>query len=141
MKKYFIEPEVAGQIGDDTVLNYSTKPPIIEKLNYEFDDWLGDDFIEGFQCFICSERLAESFKKQNLTGYTLAECKVTKSQLFNDLHEDGLILPPFYWFKLIGNENDDFFIVPNSMLAVSQRALETLQAFNIDRCQIHEYKA
>jgi hypothetical protein len=46
MKKYIIEPEVAGQLGNDTILNYSTKPPIIEKLNYEFEDWLGDDFIE-----------------------------------------------------------------------------------------------
>ncbi|MDB4923520.1 hypothetical protein [Mucilaginibacter sp.] len=140
MKKYIIEPEVAGQLGDDTVLNYSTKPPIIEKLNYEFDDWLGDDFIEGFQCFICSERLAEYIKKQNLTGYTFDDCKITKSQFFNDLHEDGLILPLFYWFKIIGNENDDFFIVPNSMLVVSQHALETLQAFNMDRCQIQEYE-
>jgi hypothetical protein len=140
MKKYIIEPEVAGQLGKDTILNHSTKPPIIEKLNYEFEDWLGDDFIEGFQCFICSEKLAEYIKKQNLTGYIFDECKVTKSQFFNDLHEDELELPRFLWFKIVGNETDDFFIVPNSMLVVSKKALDTLQAFNIDRCRIQEYE-
>lgn len=139
MKKYLIEPEVAGQLGNDTILNHSTKPPIIEKLNYEFDDWLGDDFLAGFQCFICTEKLARSIKDNNLTGYKLEDCKTTKSQLFYDLNENDLELPTFYWFKIIGGENADFFIIPNSMLVISELAMNVLKKFNINHCDIREY--
>jgi hypothetical protein len=139
MNKYIIEPEVAGQLGDSTILNHQTKPPIIEKLHYEFDDWLGDDFLAGFQCFICTEQLAQAIKKDNLSGYTFEECKITKSQLFDDLNEDGLDLPVFFWFRVIGSDNDDFFIVPNFTLVVSKRALNVLKEFNINHCDVKEY--
>jgi hypothetical protein len=139
MKRYIIEPEVAGQLGDSAVLNYQTKPPIIERLHYEFDDWLGDDFLAGFQCFICTERLTESLKRADLTGYEFAECKVTKSQLFDDLNENGLDLPVFFWFRVLGCESDDFFIAANSTLVISERALSILRQFNIDHCDIEEY--
>ncbi|WP_183575288.1 hypothetical protein HDF18_15190 [Mucilaginibacter sp. X5P1] len=139
MRRYLIGPEVAGQLGNDTILNYSTKPPIIEKLHYRFDDWLGDDFLEGFQCFICTERLANYLNENKLTGYKLEDCKISKSELFDDLNEDGLDLPIFYWFKVIGNENEDFFIIPNSRLIISERALNILKMFNINHCDIKEY--
>ncbi|HZX58111.1 MAG TPA: hypothetical protein VFE54_05280 [Mucilaginibacter sp.] len=139
MGKYIIEPEVAGQLGTSTILNHQTKPPIIEKLHYEFDDWLGDDFLAGFQCFICTERLAQSIKENNLTGYKLDECEVTKSLLFNDLNENGLDLPTFFWFKVIGDENQDFFIVPNATLVISERALNIFKQFNVNHCDIREY--
>jgi hypothetical protein len=82
INKYIIEPEVSGQLGENTILNYLTKPPIIEKLHYKFDDWLGDDFLAGFQCFICTERLANGINENDLTGYELEDCEITKSELF-----------------------------------------------------------
>ena len=139
MKKYIIEPEVAGQIGDLAVLNHRTKPPVVEELHYEFDDWLGDDFLAGFQCFICTERLTQAIAENNLNGYEIRECKITKSQIFDDLNEHGLDLPKFFWFKITGSENDDFFIVPNFTLVISERALNTLKRFNINHCDINVY--
>lgn len=139
MNKYIIEPEVAGQLGDSTILNHQTKPPVIEKLHYEFDDWLGDDFLAGFQCFICTERLAQFIKENNLTGYEFEECKVSKSQVFNDLNENGLDLPIFLWFKVVGDENEDFFMITNGTLVISEQALNTLKQFNINNCDLKEY--
>jgi hypothetical protein len=139
MTKYIIEPEVAGKLGDGAILDHRTKPPVIEKLHYDFDDWLGDDILAGFQCFICTESLAQAIKENNLSGYKFEECKITKSQLFNDLNEDGLDLPTFFWFRVIGNENEDFFIVPNMTLVISERALNTLKQFNVNHCVIKDY--
>ena len=139
MNRYIISPEVAGQLGDNTVLNHQTKPPIVEKLHYAFDDWLGDDIIESFPCFICTERLALAMKQNNLSGYYIDVCEISKSQLFNDLNEDGLDLPVFHWFKVIGTEQEDFFLIPNSRLIISQKALDILRQFNINHCDIKEY--
>jgi len=139
MKKYIIEPEVAGQLGNKTVLNYSTQPPTIEKLNYEFDDWLGDDFLEGFQCFICTQRLAEEIQLMKLTGFNLDNCEVTRSQEFEDLNDNEVILPIFYWIKIFGDENDDFFITSNGTLVVSDRALKTIKKFNLNYCDVKDY--
>ena len=138
MKKYIIEPEVSGQI-TGSQLNHETKPPVIEKLNYQFDDWLGDDIVEGFRCFICTERLAESIKKHNLSGYEFDQCTITKSELFHDLNENGKDLPTFIWLKIKGTPEDDFFIASNFTLVISERTLEVLRQFNLDNCIVEAY--
>jgi hypothetical protein len=65
--------------------------------------------------------------------------KIAKLLNQNFLNEIGLELPIFYWFKVIGNENEDFFIIPNATLVVSERALITFKQFNINYCDIKEY--
>src|SRR3954454_10828086 len=60
---YFaLEPEVAGQLGDTTMLDTSVHPPVIQRLEYRFDGWLGDDLLESFPCFVVTERLANELK-------------------------------------------------------------------------------
>jgi len=140
MKKYIIEPEVSGQI-IGSHLNHETKPPLIEKLNYQFDDWLGDDIIAGFRCFICTDGLAKSIKKNSLSGYEFDQCTITKSELFHDLNENGKDLPTFFWLKINGTSDDDFFITSNFTLVISERALEILRQFNIDHCTVEIYSA
>src|ERR1700760_2781981 len=139
MNTYKIEPEVSGQI-IGSLLNHTTKPPVIEKLNYQFDDWLGDDLIEGFRCFICTGRLTEAIKKSNLSGYTFDECTITKSELFHDLNENGKDLPAFFWLKVIGTPADDFFLTSNFSLGISERALNILKEFNLNRATIEAIK-
>ena len=57
MKYYMIEPEVAGEIGENTIYdNYDEiinqkKKPIISHLHYIFDGWLGDELLEVTPCF------------------------------------------------------------------------------------------
>jgi hypothetical protein len=138
-KKYLIKPEVAGQLGKHTIIDTTKYPPIVDKLHYEFDDWLGDDILQCFPCFISSEPLSNFLKDQKLTGFTFENCEISKSQLFADLNENGLNLPGFYWLRVIGNEDNDFFLLPNARLIVSEKALNALRQFNINYCDIEEY--
>ncbi|APF85630.1 hypothetical protein HI806_01945 [Ralstonia solanacearum] len=56
MNYFFLEPEVAGALGENTVLDASTHPPRVEKLHFEFSGWLGDAILESFPCVIATLR-------------------------------------------------------------------------------------
>jgi len=136
---YQIEPEVAGGVGDKTIGNFQVHPPIIEYLNYEFDDWVGDDILETFPVYIVSDKLANILKISNLSGFELAFCEVSKAEIFHDLHPEGLELPPFFWLKIHGKaQKDDFGISEDFCLVVSQKALEILQTCNLHYADIEE---
>ena len=49
---YVLEPEVAGDLGAGSILDYSTQPPTVLKLQYEFNVWLGDDLLTTPPCFL-----------------------------------------------------------------------------------------
>ncbi|MGH7418144.1 MAG: hypothetical protein ACREKB_10245 [Candidatus Rokuibacteriota bacterium] len=40
MSYWILEPEVAGEIGEGTVLEPCTHPPVGHRLHYEFRGWL-----------------------------------------------------------------------------------------------------
>jgi len=138
-KKYLIKPEVPGGLGENSILDHSTQPFIVNKLHYQFDDWLGDDIIESYPCYLCSENLSKAFQENKLTGFTLQNCEISKSELFMDLNPDDRELPMFYWLKINGNNQEDFFMSSERVLAISQRTLNILQQFNINYCDIEEY--
>ena len=52
MQYVYIEPEVAGGLGDHTVMDRSVHPPIVSKLHYQMEGWLGDALLESFPVFI-----------------------------------------------------------------------------------------
>jgi len=45
----YIEPEVACGLGEKTQMDSSVHPPIVSKLHFVFEDWLGDDIIKPFR--------------------------------------------------------------------------------------------
>lgn len=71
MKLYMIEPEVAGEIGEQTV--YENYVDIIARgerariayLHFVFMGWLGDDILEVTPCFLVSDKLKKRLKKVN----------------------------------------------------------------------------
>ena len=129
---------MAGQLGENTVLDSTFHPPIITRLHYEFDGWLGDDILESFPCFICSQRLTDHLKNSNLTGFVFKNCEVTKSDQFFDLYP-RVSLPVFYWFIVGNDRGNDFFLLPDASLVVSEDALEALKKFQILHCDIKEF--
>src|SRR5437870_3724604 len=58
MAFYYVEPEVAGRLGPNSVLDTTVHPPVVSRLEYEFSDWLGDGIVETFPCYIVTEDLA-----------------------------------------------------------------------------------
>jgi len=75
MKYYYIEPEVAGGLGNDTVMNRSVHPPVVTKLHYQFDGWLGDVLLESSPCFIVTELAKQKLQDARLTGATFDESR------------------------------------------------------------------
>src|SRR5260370_29363285 len=113
MKYYLVEPEVPGGFGDGTVLDRSGPYLKVTKLHYQFDGWLGDDFLTSHPCFFATRRLADEIRLNRLTGVTASPMETTRSITFETLYP-GRQLPEFVWLKIDGKAGtDDFGIVGN----------------------------
>ncbi len=135
---YKLEPEVAGGWGESTVADTSSHPPIIEKFEYQFDGWSGDDLLTSFPCFVVTEHLANDIKTSKLSGFELAPVLVTKSEEFNELYPNT-VLPNFEWLKITGAADKDDFAINNELrLVVSEAAFEILSKFNLNECEVEK---
>lgn len=136
MSHYVIDPEVAGQLGPETILiRGAGKRPQVEFLEYTFDGWLGDDLLQSHPCFIVTQRLADAIFASELTGYRFDRVKVSRSGEFMDMHPNKQ-LPDFVWLQIIGKAfTDDFGFADDNRLLVSKKALDVLKQFNLDHCE------
>ncbi|UFH51179.1 hypothetical protein [Pseudomonas sp. KNUC1026] len=91
---YYVEPEVAGGLGEGAAIDATAHPPVVTELEYRFDGWLGDEILESFPCFIVTRSLAQMISENGLSGFMLAPLKVTTSQTFSEIHPT-LVLPEF----------------------------------------------
>lgn len=124
-----IEPEVAGGLGEGTVLDSSVHPPRVTTLVYEFEGWLGDDIVESFPCYLVTARLARALEDGGLTGFSLARVTVRTTDEFSE--HTPTPLPEFRWLQVTGQPTvDDFWLASDFRLALSDRALEVLSHFN-----------
>lgn len=133
-----IEPEVAGGLGEETELDNSYFPPLVKKLHYEFDGWLGDDILESFPAYIVTEALKKNIEAENFTGIIFDYVLISKSETFMELYPEKE-LPVFFWAKINGEAyKDDFFITENNGLAISERVYLLLQKYKIDQADIED---
>ena len=79
MKYFYIQPEVAGGFGENTVLDTSVHPPIVSRLHYELDGWLGDVLLETFPCFIITKDAKTKLQSIGATGIRLDDVEITTS--------------------------------------------------------------
>lgn len=137
---YVLEPEVAGSIGNESVIDTSIHPPNVTKLHLQIDGWLGDEIIETFPCYIVTENLFQQLKMNNLTGYEIDEIKVTVSDQFQELYPNKE-LPKFVWLKIVGVIGvDDLSISEDHMLIASYKALEVLRKCQLNHCDVESYE-
>ncbi|SRR6266508_5333537 len=139
MKFFALSPEVAGQLGQNTVMDTTVHPPLIKRLHYEFDGWLGDDIVESFPCYIGTERLVRATMSANPVGVEIADVETSTSATFRELYPDRQ-LPPFFWLQVTGvAAEDDLGISPDQQLVVSERVLDIWRSFQLDNCEIEPY--
>lgn len=137
---YQLEPEVAGQLGEECEMDRSVHPPDVTKLHYEFHGWQGDDLLTTVANFIVSDPVRESLTSRDLSGYTIDDVTVSKSPEFDELYPDT-DLPAFYWLKITGEPGeDDFGIADNNRLVISADALSVLEDATIDQATVTEYR-
>jgi len=154
MKYFYLEPEVAGSVGPNTTMDSRFFPPIVSRLHYEFDTWLGDVLLESFPCWIATSQAAQKIMTSGFTGVSLGEVEVTTSELFRDLYPSRK-LPKFTWLKIEGTPGrDDFGVAKGSKitdsaksfdrltfsLVVSERALFLLRGLGIAHALIYKFR-
>lgn len=131
MTYFFVEPEVAGGLGERTEMDRSVHPPIVTRLHYAFDGWLGDVLLETFPVFIVTDEARQSLRAAGSSGVAFGGVEVTTSELFAELYPDRT-LPSFVWLKPEGRAgHDDFGTAADGRLVVSQSALELLTRLGI----------
>ena len=135
-----IEPEVAGGLGKETLIDNSVHPPIVKMLHFEFEGWLEDDILETFPCYIVTESLKNKIEEEELTGITFDNLFVTKSLNFFELYPNKQ-LPRFYWAIINGvYAKHDFFLGTDNRLVISESAYKLFCGFNIHNAIVEELR-
>lgn len=136
---YYLEPEVAGGFGEDAVVNTASHPPVVTRLEYKFESWLGDEVLETFPCFIVTEAVASKITKRNLTGFSLDSVKISKSEEFDEM-EPLTVLPKFLWLKVEGQAGvSDFGIATDHRLVVSDKAKSALEKHQLQYADFENF--
>ena len=139
MRFFYIEPEVAGGLGDGTLMDRNVYPPVVERLDYRFDGWLGDAIVESFPVFILTDEARDTLSELGATGADFGEVEVTLSDQFTDSHP-SLTLPPFVWLKPTGTAGrDDIATVADSRLVISERALRALNRIGLAHASVDPF--
>ena len=145
MKFYKLEPEIAGEIGESSKIEYEngTIKKIIF-LEYLFSDWLGDELLSTHPCHIVTENLKKDISANNLTGVKFQKIKKTFSDEFIELNISTdipefvqIVCDNFYEDK---NENalQDFYVNRYKELIVSESALKVIKKHTLNNCLIEE---
>ncbi|MDY7228976.1 hypothetical protein [Hyalangium rubrum] len=134
--RWVVSPEVAGELGDNTVMDSSVHPPRVSRLHHRFEGWLGDELLEVFPCFLVTAALGKSLEEARLVGFSLDEVEVSVSPEFQELFP-GRTLPEFRWLKITGENRDaDFWLTPDHRLEISNRAREVLRKFTLAHAEL-----
>jgi len=137
MANYLLRPEVAGGLGEQTVMDRSVHPPAVSVLDYEFEDWSGDDLVASFPCLIVTERLRDALQSSGLTGFRFVDVRISTTLNFDEFNTGAL--PPFYWLQVYGSrDTDDMWIGERGRLIVNDQAMSLLREFAIENCLIEE---
>jgi hypothetical protein len=136
---WILEPEVAGGLGEGTIIDRQSHPPIVSRLHYGFQGWLGDELLATFPCYIVTERVHQALMHLGTTGCAFDRVQVTTEYPFDELYPKRQ-LPPFSWLKITGRAGvDDFGLSADHRLVVSSRVLRCLKEFPLAHCEIEEF--
>jgi len=136
MRYFCVEPEVAGGLGSRTAMNRNVHPPVVTKLHYHFDGWLGDGLLETFPVYLIVDNARRVLDGYGLTGFRFADVEITTSEEFQVVHP-GQPLPKFAWLQVDGQaKRDDFGIRADGRLVVSERALDALTELGISNALV-----
>ena len=139
MAFYYVEPEVAGGLGQNTVLDPDVHPPTVIKLHYKIINWLGDALLESFPALIITREAADALNKTGASGFECRDVELTVSESFREIYPER-VLPEFLWLSVTGEAGrDDLGIADDSRLVVSDRALNVLRTFGVDNALVEAY--
>jgi hypothetical protein len=140
MKYVHLRPDVAGELGEDTVMDVSVHPPKVSRLHYEFEDWDGDVLVTTFPCYLITADAMDHVITHDLTGASFTQALVTTTETLPEL-KPHVRLPKFVWLKVHGTPGvDDFGLEPPAKLIVSERALELLAGLGLPHAEVSRWR-
>jgi hypothetical protein len=123
MNSHVIEPEVIVGLGDNTEMDQTQHPPLVTELHIELEDWLGDDLLETFPCYLATDALTAGLQKEGFSGFEVADVELTLGEYFENNYHLAKPIPTFKWLKIKGKiESDDFSLTDKTKLCISERA-------------------
>ena len=138
MAYYVLEPEAAGGLGPRTVLDTAAHPPVVSRLHYEVEGWLGDDLLESTPCYLVNPAVGPALESAGVSGFELASAEVTVADDAQDVVDARVTT--FCWLRPLGKPGiDDLGVAPDASLVVSDKALDVLNQFQLDHCDVSEY--
>ena len=148
MEYYILEPEVPGDLDDNTPIKPSSEGPYaqyVEHLGICIEVWMGDDLMEIIPCYIVTRVLRDALTASALSGFEIDTVDVSFDKqllMFPDMAASWPI-PKLYWLKITGKAGkDDFGLSPADapvVLVVSDRAMNLLQRFHLESCEVSKY--
>jgi hypothetical protein len=139
MKFRILDPEVAGGLGSRTRMDSSVHPPVVKRLHYELEGWLGDDLVQTFPCYLVTKKLQATLAAMHPTGLSFAAADVSAAEGFND-RNPGVALPELTWLKVHGAPGkDDFGLTADARLVVSDHILEQMQTAQLSHCDVVDF--
>lgn len=143
MNYHVLKPEVAGSFGPNTIfVDRKARPPLLKKLHYEFNVWLGDPILETVCCYIVTGQVRNKIIAMQATGASFDEVEVSTVYPFEEICR-GCILPSFTWLKVTGlGGADDFgYTSHDAFLVVYERVLDALVEAGMSHYEIAEFES
>jgi hypothetical protein len=138
---YALDPDVAGGLGPNTLLDTSTHPPVVKRLHYVFAGWDGDVLVKSFPVHLVTEPVRDALLAMGASGVEFAAAEVTTSDEFRQLYS-GVKLPPFVWLKPTGTPGvDDIGFSSKFRLIVSQRVYDLFLEKGIPYALVEPFSA
>jgi hypothetical protein len=140
MTYYMLAPAVDGGFGEFT--EYDPETRTLSSFHLELEDWQGDDLVTSTPGFAVTRRLADRLRTSGLSGFALKDLYVSISvegtKVFDVL---DLKVPDLVWLDITGAfGQDDFFLAMDTAdLIVDQAAMDLLEEFTLDNCDIDAY--
>jgi hypothetical protein len=135
---YVLDPQVAGELGDETVMDGSTHPPTVTRVDYVLDQPDADEFIQSFPVFLVSLDLGARLQQAGMTGFDLADALVRPSVEY--LAAFGDVPHRLYsWLRVHGTpEVDDCWLDQSLQICVSDRMMSIIETTTLSDCLVEE---
>ena len=141
MRYYVLKPEVGGGFGPETTfVDRKARPPVIAKLHYEFNVWLGDPIVETVCIYIVTESVRDKIVAMRATGASFDPVVISTTYPFEEISKHRN-LPAFVWLRVTGfGGHDDFGYGPSNdaYLVVSEPILDMFLESGMSHCDFIE---
>ena len=130
---YSIDPQVAGELGDGTVLDSTVHPPSVSQVEFILDYPETDDIVQSFPVYLVTSQLAARIEQAEMVGIVLADAIVRPSEEYVAAFGDAPHRS-YRWLQPVIVDAADAWIDSSLQLCVSDRMMSVLEGAVLSDC-------